>query len=62
VATIIGFAVYSPLLREQIAAVEGPGPESDAYRGLAGRGARLGAVLGGIVVVIVALMVLKPTL
>lgn len=61
-ATVLGFAVYSPLLRRQIAAVEGPGPDSTEYRALAGRGARLGALLGGIVVVILALMVLKPTL
>jgi uncharacterized membrane protein len=62
VAVVLGFAVYTPLLRQQIAAVEGPGPESEEYRALAGRGGRLGAVLGLIVVVIVALMVLKPTL
>jgi len=61
-AVVLGFAVYSPLLREQIAAVEGPGPDSAEYRSLAGRGAGLGALLGVIVVVIVALMVLKPTL
>jgi len=62
IATVMGFAVYSPMLRRQIAAVEGPGPESEEYRALTGSGARLGALLGGIVVVIVALMVLKPTL
>lgn len=61
-ATILGFAVYSPLLRRQIAAVEGPGPDSSEYRELAGRAGGLGALLGGIVVVIVILMVLKPTL
>ena len=61
-ATVLGFAIYSPLLRRQIAAVEGPGPESPEYLALAGRAAGLGAALGGIVVVIVLLMVLKPTL
>ena len=61
-ATVLGFAIYSPLLRRQIAAVEGPGPESAEYRALAGQAGGLGAVLGGIVVVIVFLMVLKPTL
>jgi uncharacterized membrane protein len=60
--TALGFAVYSPLLRRQIAAVEGPGPDSDEYQALAGSGARLGALLGGIVVIIVGLMVLKPSL
>jgi uncharacterized membrane protein len=62
VAVILGFAVYTPLLRDQIAAVEGAGPESEEYRALARRGQRLGPLLGGIVIVIVALMVLKPTL
>lgn len=61
-ATVVGFAVFSPLLRRQIAAVEGSGPESPEYAALAGRAGGLGALLGGIVVVIVALMVLKPTL
>jgi uncharacterized membrane protein len=61
-ATVLGFAVYSPLLRRQIAAVEAAGPDSAEYRRLARRGSSLGAALGGIVVVIVALMVLKPTL
>jgi uncharacterized membrane protein len=62
VAVGLGFAVYSPLLRRQLAAVESTGPASAEYRSLAGRGAGLGALLGGIVVVIIALMVLKPTL
>jgi uncharacterized membrane protein len=61
-ATVLGFAVYSPLLRRQIAAVEGAGPESAEYAAVAGRAGGLGALLGGIVVVILALMVLKPTL
>ncbi|HEX6654842.1 MAG TPA: DUF2269 family protein [Candidatus Limnocylindria bacterium] len=61
-ATVLGFAIYSPLLRRQIAAVEGAGLESAEYRALAGRASGLGAILGGIVVVIVMLMVLKPTL
>jgi uncharacterized membrane protein len=60
-ATVLGFAVYSPLLRRQIAAVEG-GSDSSEYAALAARASRLGALLGGIVVVIVGLMVLKPTL
>jgi uncharacterized membrane protein len=60
--TALGFAVYAPLLRNQIAAVEAGGPDSAEYRALAARAASLGAALGGIVVVIVGLMVLKPTL
>jgi uncharacterized membrane protein len=60
--TVLGFAVYSPLLRRQIAAVEAGGPETSEYKALAGRASTLGAALGGIVVLIVGLMVLKPTL
>lgn len=62
VATVIGFAVYSPLLRRQIAAIESAGPESAEYRALAGRAGGLGVLLVAIVVVIVGLMVLKPTI
>jgi uncharacterized membrane protein len=61
-ATVLGFAVYAPLLRRQIAAVEAGGSSSSEYQALAGRAASLGAALGGIVIVIVGLMVLKPTL
>lgn len=59
---ILGFAVYSPTLRRQIAALESAGPDSAEYRAVAGRGNRVGALLGVIVFVIIVLMVLKPTL
>ena len=59
---ILGFAVYTPTLRRQIAAVESVGPNSDEYREVAARGNRVGALLGVVVFVIIALMVLKPTL
>ena len=62
VAVVLGFAVYSPLLRRQIAAIETVGPDSGEYRALAGRGTSLGALLLVITVTIVVLMVLKPTL
>lgn len=61
-AVIIGFAVYSPTLRRQIAIAESAGPESSEYRAVATRGNMVGALLGVIVFVIIALMVLKPTL
>ena len=61
-AVLLGFAVYSPLLRRQIAAVESAGPDSEEYRALASRGASMGMLLGAIVVAIIVLMVLKPTL
>lgn len=59
---VLGFAVYTPTLRRQIAAVESAGPASAEYRAAAGRGNRVGALLGVIVFVIIALMVLQPTL
>ena len=60
VVVALGFTVYSPLLRRQIAAVDASGPDSDEYRALAGRSAAVGALLGALVVVIIGLMVLKP--
>jgi uncharacterized membrane protein len=62
VAVIVGFGVYSPLLRRQIATIESAGPDSAEYQTLAGRGTSIGALLGAITVAIVVLMVLKPTL
>jgi len=59
---ILGFAVYTPTLRRQIAAVESAGPDSAEYRALAARGNQVGALLGVIVFVIIVLMVLKPTI
>ena len=59
---IIGAAMYSPTLRRQIATLDKRGVASPEYVALQARGTQLGAVLGVAVVVIVALMVLKPTL
>ena len=59
---IIGAAMYSPTLRRQIATLDERGAASPEYVALQARGTQLGAVLGVAVVVIVALMVLKPTL
>jgi uncharacterized membrane protein len=59
---IIGAALYTPTLRRQIAALDERGAASTEYGALHARGNQLGAVLGALVVVIVALMVLKPTL
>ena len=56
---VIGAAMYSPTLRRQIATQDERGPASSEYGALQTRGTQLGAVLGVLVVVI---MVLKPTL
>jgi uncharacterized membrane protein len=57
----VGAALYSPTLRRQIAALDANGAASSEFRELTSRGNAIGALLGLIVVVIVGLMVLKPT-
>jgi uncharacterized membrane protein len=61
VLLVLGLGVYTPTLRRQITALEEHGPASPEYRALARRGTLVGAVLGVVVVVIVFLMVTKPT-
>jgi hypothetical protein len=58
---VLAAAVYTPTLRKQIAALESERPTSETYRRLATRSRVAGIVLGVIVVVIVFLMVTKPT-
>jgi uncharacterized membrane protein len=60
VAVLLGFLMYTPTLRRQIAAAEGPGVDSEAYRITAAQGRQLGIILAVIVVAIVFLMVVKP--
>jgi uncharacterized membrane protein len=59
---VIGLAGYSPTLRAQIRAYERAGPTSDEFRRLSSRGTILGGILAVDVIVIVFLMVTKPTL
>jgi hypothetical protein len=61
VAVLLGLLVYTPTLRKQIAVLESGGRDSAAYRSLASRGMALGIVLAIDVLVIVFLMVTKPT-
>ncbi len=58
---VIGVAGYSPVLRRQIRTLEESGSESPEFRRLMKRGQALGGLLGVLVVVIVFLMVTKPT-
>jgi uncharacterized membrane protein len=60
VAAALGFGVYTPTLRRQIAALEQGGAQSDEYRRLAARGGIVGGVLAFVVVAIVFVMVTKP--
>jgi uncharacterized membrane protein len=59
---LIAFLGYTPTLRRQIELAESAGPESGEYAAMTERGARLGIILGVLVVAIVYLMVMKPLL
>ena len=59
---VIGVAVYSPLLRNQIRLAEAGDVTSPEAAALSGRGRIVGPLLGVIVLVILAMMVFKPTL
>jgi uncharacterized membrane protein len=61
IAVTLGFFVYTPMLRNQIHALETAGPESQDYRRSASNARFIGILLAAIVVVIVFLMVTKPT-
>lgn len=62
IAIILGYTVYTPTLRKQIMTLAASGAESAEYRRVAQRGAALGITLAVIVLIILALMVLKPIL
>jgi uncharacterized membrane protein len=57
-----GLLVYSPTLKAQIAALEAAGASSPEYTRLSQRGNVVGILLAVDVVIIVFLMVVKPTL
>lgn len=58
---VLAAAVFTPTLRRQIQTLDAEGPDSARYQALARRSRVSGIVLGVIVVVIVFLMVTKPT-
>jgi uncharacterized membrane protein len=62
IAVALGFFVYTPMLRNQIQALETTGPDSDDYKRYASNARFMGILLAVIVVVILFLMVTKPTL
>ena len=62
IAVVLGLFVYTPTLRNQIAALESAGPDSPEFRALSTRGTTVGILLAADVIVIVFLMVTKPTL
>jgi uncharacterized membrane protein len=62
IAVALGFFVYTPAQRNQIHALETAGPQSEEYARYSANARFLGILLAVIVVVIVYLMVTKPTL
>ena len=62
VVAVLGATQYSPTLRRQIAALDAGGAATAEFQSLTARGNAIGAVIGVVVVVIIGLMVLKPTL
>jgi len=59
---VVAIFVYSPTLREQIRLMDASGPTSPEYLRVASRGRVVGILLAVVVIVIVFLMVTKPTL
>jgi uncharacterized membrane protein len=62
VAVGVGLGLYTPTLRRQIQVLESEGPESAEFRRLSSRGRMVGVATAVPVVLIVLLMVFKPTL
>ena len=61
IAMLLGYGVYTPTLSRQIRVLADKGAEEEQYASLARRGQLVGQGLGVIVLVIVGLMVFKPT-
>lgn len=59
---VVAATQYTPTLRNQVKLAEGGDTTSAEFTRLAKRGQTLGQVLGAIVVLILAMMVFKPTL
>jgi len=62
VAIVLGYAVYTPTLSRQIRVLAKEGPQSDEYRTLSTRGTVVGIILAVVVLLILVMMVFKPTL
>ncbi len=62
VLVLLGLLGYTPMLRKQIAMVEGGRAQTEEYQRMAKRSGLVGVLLTVLVLVIVFLMVAKPTL
>jgi hypothetical protein len=61
IAMIVAYGVYTPLLSRQIKTLAEQGADSTAYQQLAGRSNVIGAAMGIMVIVIIALKIFEPT-
>ncbi|BCX03778.1 MAG: hypothetical protein KatS3mg053_1716 [Candidatus Roseilinea sp.] len=61
-AMAIAYGVYTPLLSRQIKTLDALGPDHPEYRMLARRSNQVGAAMGILVVIIVALKIFEPPL
>jgi uncharacterized membrane protein len=61
IVALLGYGVYTPTLSRQIKVLAAKGPKDEQYRWLDQRAQRVGPALGVIVLVIIGLMVFKPT-
>jgi uncharacterized membrane protein len=61
IAMLLGYGVYTPTLSRQIKVLASKGAKDEQYLWLDRRGQLVGQALGVIVLVIVGLMVFKPT-
>jgi uncharacterized membrane protein YdfJ with MMPL/SSD domain len=61
-AVLLGLLIYTPTLRNQIRVLDSEGPSSPAFQALSKRARLVGMVLAVDVVIIVFLMVTKPTI
>lgn len=59
---VLGFAVVAPLVRDQIRLADAGDTASPEFRRIAARSRTIGPTLGILVLVILAMMVFKPTL
>jgi len=59
---VIGFAYFTPLVKRQLALLDAGDTTSPEFERLARRNAMIGPILGALVLIILAMMVFKPTL
>jgi uncharacterized membrane protein len=62
IVAVLAAGIYSPALRAQVRAFDEQGASSEEFRGASKRGTTAGIVIGVLVLMIVFLMVTKPTL